>query len=79
MQSDNLEEKLGGLDGQKKTKALVAEMKKNYKLNMLMSYIDQEAINVRGGAQANIPLQHRDTNLTINKSSTKLSEGLNAN
>lgn len=46
---EHLEEKTSGIDGRKKTQVIVSEIKKHYKLNMLKNFIDQEAVNVRGG------------------------------
>ena len=43
------------MSGYKKTNAILSEMKKNYKLNMLKNFIDQEAENVRTGGSKITP------------------------
>ena len=53
--SEQLDEKVSGLSGYKKTNAILSEMKKNYKLNMLKNFIDQEAENVRTGGSKITP------------------------
>ena len=47
---DHIDEKVAGYAGHKKMNVLVSELKRHYKLNMLKSFIDSEAVNVKGGA-----------------------------
>ena len=53
--AEQLDEKVTGLSGYKKTNAMLNEIKKNYKLNMLKNFIDQEAENVFAGGSRNTP------------------------
>ena len=53
--TEQLDEKVTGLTGYKKTNAMISEIKKNYKLNMLKNFIDSEAENVRVGGSKITP------------------------
>ena len=67
--SEQLDEKVTGLPGYKKTNAILSEMKKNYKLNMLKNFIDQEAENVRAGGSKITPTA-KTTQMALMKQST---------
>ena len=64
--AEQLDEKVTGLSGYKKTNAMLSEMKKNYKLNMLKNFIDQEAENVRAGG-SKTPTKSPQMALAYNK------------
>ena len=68
--AEQLDEKVTGLSGYKKTNAMLNEIKKNYKLNMLKNFIDQEAENVRGGGSKITPTAAKSPQNALIKQST---------
>ena len=50
--NEEIAETTQGLVGMSKTTAMVQEIKRRYKINMLKNFIDQEAENVNKGIEA---------------------------
>ena len=68
--AEQLDENVKGLSGYKKTNAMLNEIKKNYKLNMLKNFIDKEAENVHAGGSRITPTAAKSPHNAFTKQST---------